>query len=155
MLATVLASVISLVVRFRRARRLERQQIKWFVYAGALLATVFVAGPTVLWSPAVPGWIWFTAFFLAVAGIPISAGVAILRYRLYEIDIIINRTLVYGSLTAILAALYFGSIVVLQRVFVALSGERSTLAVVAYPRYSSPVQPVEAPYPVLHRQAFL
>ena len=131
MLATVLASVVSLVLRFRRARRLERQQIKWFAYAGALLAAVFVAGPTVLWSPAVPGWIWFTAFFLAVAGMPISAGVAILRYRLYEIDLLINRTLVYGSLTAMLAALYFGGIVLLQRVFVALTGEKSTLAVVA------------------------
>jgi hypothetical protein len=63
--------------------------------------------------------------------IPISIGIAILRYRLYEIDLIINRTLVYGALTAILAALYFGSIVLLQGVFVALTGERSTLAVVA------------------------
>ena len=131
MLATVLASAVSLVVRFRRARTLERQQIKWFACAGAFLAAVFVAGPTVLWSPAVPGWIWTTAFFLAVAGMPISAGIAILRYRLYEIDIIINRTLVYGSLSATLVALYFGAIVVLQRLFVLLTGEKSALAVVA------------------------
>jgi hypothetical protein len=61
----------------------------------------------------------------------IAIGIAILRYRLYEIDTLINRTLVYGALTAILAALYFGGIVVLQRVFVALTGEQSTLAVVA------------------------
>ena len=60
-----------------------------------------------------------------------AAGIAILRYRLYEIDIIINRTLVYGPLTAMLVALYFGGIVLLQRVFVALTGEKSTLAVVA------------------------
>jgi hypothetical protein len=131
MLGAVLASAVSLVVRFRRARRLERQQIKWFAYAGALLAAVFVAGPTVLWSPGVPGWIWFCAFFFAVASLPISAGIAILRYRLYDIDFIINRTLVYGSLTAVLVGLYFGGIVVLQRVFVVLTGERSTLAVVA------------------------
>jgi hypothetical protein len=58
-------------------------------------------------------------------------GVAIFRYRLYEIDIIINRTLVYGSLTATLVALYFGVIVVLQSLFVVLMGEKSTLAVVA------------------------
>jgi hypothetical protein len=64
-------------------------------------------------------------------GGPIAIGIAILRYRLYEIDTLINRTLVYGALTAILAALYFGGIVVLQRVFVALTGEQSTLAVVA------------------------
>jgi hypothetical protein len=63
--------------------------------------------------------------------IPISIGIAILRYRLYDIDIIINRTLVYGSLTTTLVALYFGGIVVLQWVFVSLTGERSTLAVVA------------------------
>jgi len=58
-------------------------------------------------------------------------GIAVLRYRLYDIDIIINRTLVYGSLSATLVALYFGGIVVLQRVFVLLTGQQSTLAVVA------------------------
>jgi hypothetical protein len=131
MLATVLLSAVSLVVRFKRAHLLERQQIKWFAYAGAFLAAVFVAGPTVLWSPAVPGWVWFCAFFLAVAGMPISSGIAILRYRLYDIDLLINRTIVYGTLTATLVALYFGSIVLLQRVFVLLTGERSTLAIVA------------------------
>jgi hypothetical protein len=62
---------------------------------------------------------------------PMAIGIAILRYRLYEIDLIINRTLVYGSLTAILVALYFVGIVVLQRVFVLLTGQKSTLAVVA------------------------
>jgi hypothetical protein len=130
MLGTVLVSAVSLVVRFGRAHPLERQQIKWFAYAGAFLAVVFLAGPTVLWSPAVPGWVWFAAFFLAVVGMPVCAGIAILRYRLYEIDVIINRTLVYGSLTATLVALYFGSIVLLQRMFVLLTGEQSTLAIV-------------------------
>jgi hypothetical protein len=61
----------------------------------------------------------------------VAVGVAVLKYRLYEIDTLINRTLVYGALTAILAALYFGGIAVLQRVFVALTGQKSTLAVVA------------------------
>jgi hypothetical protein len=61
----------------------------------------------------------------------VAACIAILKYRLYEIDIIINRTLVYGSLTATLVVLYFGGIVVLQRLFVALTGQQSTLAVVA------------------------
>ena len=68
---------------------------------------------------------------VALIGMPISMGIAILRYRLYEIDTLINRTLVYGSLTVTLIALYFGGIVVLQRVFVALIGQQSTLAVVA------------------------
>jgi hypothetical protein len=63
--------------------------------------------------------------------IPTAVGIAILRYRLYDIDLIINRTLVYGSLTAMLVALYFVGIVVLQRVFVDLTGQQSTLAVVA------------------------
>jgi hypothetical protein len=77
--------------------------------------------------------LWIGYLLVAVGGLsgPVAIGVAILRYRLYEIDIVINRTLVYGSLTAMLVALYFGGIVVLQRVFVALTGQRSTLAVVA------------------------
>jgi hypothetical protein len=70
MLATVLASAVSLVVRFRRAYLLERQQIKWFAYAGALLAAVFVAGPTVLWSPAVPGGCGFAPSFSRSRGCP-------------------------------------------------------------------------------------
>jgi hypothetical protein len=64
-------------------------------------------------------------------GVPVAIGFAILRYRLYDIDRIINRTLVYGSLTATLVALYFGCIVISQRVFVSLIGQQSTLAVVA------------------------
>ena len=68
---------------------------------------------------------------VALIGMPISMGIAILRYRLYEIDLIINRTLVYGPLTATLVALYFVGIVVLQRVFVLLTGQQATLAVVA------------------------
>jgi hypothetical protein len=68
---------------------------------------------------------------VGLVGVPISMGIAILRYRLYDIDLLINRTLVYGTLTATLVTLYFGGIVLLQRVFVALTGERSTLAVVA------------------------
>jgi len=64
-------------------------------------------------------------------GLPVATGIAILRYRLYDIDVIVNRTLVYGSLTLVLALMYFGGIVVLQRLFVTLTGEQSTLAVVA------------------------
>jgi hypothetical protein len=67
----------------------------------------------------------------ALVTFPISVVIAVVRYRLYEIDLIINRTLVYGSLTITLVALYFGGIVVLQRIFVLLTGQQSTLAVVA------------------------
>jgi hypothetical protein len=67
----------------------------------------------------------------ALVGFPISIGIAMVRYRLYDIDFVINRTLVYGALTVVLVAVYFGGIVVLQRIFVALTGQKSTLAVVA------------------------
>jgi hypothetical protein len=76
-------------------------------------------------------WAANAIFTAAGTTIPIAIGIAILRYRLYDIDILINRTLVYGSLTVTLVALYFGAIVVLQRVFVLLTGQQSTLAVVA------------------------
>jgi hypothetical protein len=75
--------------------------------------------------------IWNLLLAAIFSGLYAAVCIAILRYRLYEIDLLINRTLVYGTLTATLVALYFGGIVVLQRVFVALTGEKSTLAVVA------------------------
>jgi hypothetical protein len=73
----------------------------------------------------------YVGLIAALVCFPISIGIAIVRYRLYEIDTLINRTLVYALLTAILAAVYFGAVVLLQRVFVALTGQQSTLAVVA------------------------
>jgi hypothetical protein len=79
------------------------------------------------------GGLWASYLLVIVGGLggPIAIGIAILRYRLYEIATLINRTLVYGTLTAALVALYFGGIVVLQRIFVLLTGQQSTLAVVA------------------------
>src|SRR5215217_3588270 len=127
------AAVISLFVRLRRARGIERQQIKWFVYATALT----ICGGILTYPVSeVIGSVWlkwmgFVPFIVGVMAIPISMGIAILRYRLYDIDILINRTLVYGLLTATLVAIYFGAVVLLQRLFVALTGEKSTLAVVA------------------------
>jgi hypothetical protein len=130
----LVAAAASVFMRLRYAIGVESQQIKWFAYAAA--ATViglFLAYviPTVIDTP-----LWFeragyAVLIAVIPAIPISIGIAILRYRLYDIDIIINRTLVYGSLTATLVALYFGGIVVLQRIFVALTGQQSTLAVVA------------------------
>ena len=126
MLVCGLTSVISLVVRFRRSRGIERQQLKWFTYAAAVTLGGLVMNEAL--SLGIAGNLLFLPF---IPSIPVAAGIAILRYGLYEIDILINRTLVYGTLTAMLVGLYFGGIVVLQRVFVALTGERSTLAVVA------------------------
>jgi hypothetical protein len=129
MLLAGLGAVISVLVRFRRARGDERQQIKWFASAAALtLVWYLVFGQS---TRGLPGAIVALSGLLVIPSIPIATGIAILRYRLYDIDIIINRTLVYGSLTATLVALYFGGIVVLQRVFVLLTGQQSTLAVVA------------------------
>jgi hypothetical protein len=128
------AVVLSVFMRLRRAIGVERQQIKWFAYAAA--GSVIATGLAYLIPIVVDTPLWFErmGFALNIAfilAIPIAIGIAILRYRLYDIDIIINRTLVYGSLTAMLVALYFVGIVVLQRVFVFLTSEQSTLAVVA------------------------
>jgi hypothetical protein len=129
-LAMLFASGGSLVFRLRRSSGEERQQLKWVVYSVALLAlavpsTILV----IIILQSLEGVRVFFAMLFPL--IPISVGMAILRYRLYDIDLLINRTLVYGSLTATLIALYFVGIVVLQRVFVLLTGQQSTLAVVA------------------------
>jgi hypothetical protein len=128
--AAFIVSALSLVIRYHAASGVERQQLKWFALAAAVGGGLIVADVlsvdlllgSALWN------LLNTATF---AGFYVAVGIAILRYRLYEIDIIINRTLVYGSLTATLAVMYFGGIVVLQRFFVLLTGQQSTLAVVA------------------------
>jgi hypothetical protein len=123
----------SLTVRMRRARRIERQQIKWPAYTAVMAATGSVLTYNIAEPIGAPWleWISFVIVMAALVCFPISVGIAIVRYRLYDIDLIINRTLVYGSLTTTLVALYFGVIVVLQGIFVALTGQQSTLAVVA------------------------
>jgi hypothetical protein len=123
----------SLFVRLLRSRGIERQQIKWPAYTAAMAATGSILTYTIAEATGAQ-WIQWTGFVILIAAIvsfPLSVGIAIVRYRLYEIDLIINRTLVYGSLTATLVALYFGVIVVLQRIFVLLASQQSTLAVVA------------------------
>jgi hypothetical protein len=114
--------VISLFVRFRRARGDERQQIKWFASAAALtLVWIIVFGQASLRG--LPEAIVALSSLLVIPSIPIATGIAILRYRLYDIDLIINRTLVYGSLTAMLALLYFGGVATTQAIFGALAGQ--------------------------------
>jgi hypothetical protein len=117
-------SALSLVVRYRRTGGVERQQLKWFALAAVLVASSFVGQ---LLGEA----LWNLLDAATTTALYVAVGVAILRHRLYDIDLLINRTLVYGLLTALLVLVYFGGIVALQRVFVALTGEKSTLAVVA------------------------
>ena len=122
------AAALSLVVRLVRSEGEERQQIEWFVFAAALVPVWFVLNaPVEQASPVLFG----VLDSLVISGVPVAAGIAILRYRLYDIDRIINRTIVYAPLTAVLLMLYFGATVVSQRAFVFLTGEQSTLAVVA------------------------
>ena len=129
-LLAVLA-VVSLVIRFRRSRGDERLQLKWFTYAAGLL-------PLVLLGDFLPDPVSSLLFAAVIAFLPVAAGVAILRYRLYEIDRLINRTLVYGLLTALLGGVYAGLVLLLGQVFGDL-GERppswavagATLAVAA------------------------
>jgi hypothetical protein len=119
-------SAVSLLIRFRRSEGAERQQIKWFVFAAAIWIIALVQ--QFFWE--FPG-IWDSVEeAITLAFLPISVGVAILRYRLYDIDIIIRRTLVYALLTAILALVYFGSVLALQRVFITFTGDQSAVVVV-------------------------
>lgn len=120
------AAVASLFVRRSRADRVERQQIKWFAYAAAMFALAIL-------SYALP-WPERISEFLELAAavfIPIAIGIAVLRYRLYDLDRLVNRTLVYGVLTITLVAVYAGGVAGLQYLFRALTGQESQLAVVA------------------------
>jgi hypothetical protein len=107
MLACGVACVLSLVVRFRRSRGVERQQLKWFVYAAAVtFAGVVVTEVAPIPQGSVLDGLVTLAGVALIPSVPAAAGIAILRYRLYEIDRIVNRTLVYGALTALLAGVY-------------------------------------------------
>jgi hypothetical protein len=136
----MIASALSLVLRYRRSWGEEREQIKWIAFAASVVGLLYLitmvssftfSGP---WGAAgTPLWLGLLqqVSLVSFTAVPIAVGFAVLKYRLYDIDLLINRTLVYGSLSATLVVLYFGGIVVLQGVFVALTGEKSTLAVVA------------------------
>jgi hypothetical protein len=136
--AAIVISALSLVVRFRRASGVERQQLKWFALA-AILAAAYIVGQ--LLSEIVGellnlDWLRGEAFWNLLdaatnTALYVAVGVAVLRYRLYDIDLIINRALVYGPITAMLALVYVGSVVGLQGALRVLTGQESTLAVVA------------------------
>jgi hypothetical protein len=129
----VVGVVASVVVRFRRSRGVERQQMKWFTSA-----VVVLLGGSLIFSAASGltnvRWLEDAGFVLsmvALASLPVAVGIAILRYRLYGIDLIINRALVYAPLTAMLVLFYLGAVVSLQAALRSLTGQESTLAVVA------------------------
>jgi hypothetical protein len=125
---SMVASAVSLIVRLRRAGSVERQQIKWLAYGGAVMVGILGAGGLItLWS--VPASI--VVMSVSLLGLPVFTGIAIVRYRLYDIDLLINRTLVYGALTAMLVLVYLGGVVLLQYLFRTLAGEESQLAIVA------------------------
>jgi MYXO-CTERM domain-containing protein len=138
MAASFLVAAFAMILRLRRSHGVERQQLKWIAAAAAVLPLASVSGVALyyLGYDAIAG---FLAVF-AIVPIFLAAGYAILRYRLYDIDIIINRALVYGSLTATLALVYFGGVATTQAVFRALTGQEqfpqlavvvSTLAIAA------------------------
>jgi hypothetical protein len=125
----ILLCAVSLFLRFRRARGVEREQIKWLFYAGA----IFV----VFYMPAFIGNTYSQAenflnllLPIGMSTLPIAIAIAILRYRLYDIDLIIRKTLQYALLTGLLVLVYFGSVVLLQSLVENLSGGQSALAIV-------------------------
>ena len=111
---------LSLVFRYRRAGGVERQQLKWFAYAAVLFVgtnvSQFFYEPPYTWDALVE--------VVTIVGLYVAVGIAILRYRLYDIDVVINRTLVYGSLTALLALVYLGGVTATQAILRMLTGEQ-------------------------------
>jgi hypothetical protein len=131
-LVASLAAVVSLVVRYRRSRGIERQQLRWVTAAGCLLLLSFAASGalTSAWSEQA-GW---ACLLVGLSGFAVGVAIALLRYRLYDLDVVVNRALVYGVLTATLAAAYLGSVLLLQIVVSPssdLAVAASTLAVAA------------------------
>jgi hypothetical protein len=129
MAASFLVAALAMILRLRRSRGVERQQLKLLAAAATVLPLASATGVASYYL----GYEWIAGSLATFSIIPIflAAGIAILRYRLYDIDVVINLTLVYGSLTATLVALYFAAVVTLQYVFRALSGGESQLAIVA------------------------
>jgi hypothetical protein len=133
----ILASAVSMVLRYRRSRDEVREQIKWIAFAASFVGLAYLTAMfiglifTLALSgdggslPSPPWWfdLLFSVAVLGFAGVPVAIGFAVLKYRLYDIDIIINRTLVYGSLTATLVGLYFGGVATTQTILRALTGQ--------------------------------
>ncbi|MDP9283241.1 MAG: SHOCT domain-containing protein [Chloroflexota bacterium] len=125
----IVLTSLALFERLRRAGQEERLQIRWFVFAGCIVVVGFLSDLLHGFVPELQD-ASLVLTVAAVTALPAAVGIAILRYRLYEIDVIINRTLVYGLLTAVLAGLYTAALALFQRLFVAITGQGSDLAIV-------------------------
>jgi MFS family permease len=125
----MLLSVTSMVGRFRRARSAERQQLKWFTYAAALSVLLFLSFALTGLDTRTPSPLGYIIAALWLMTIPMAIGVALLRYHLFDIDRLINRTLVYGLLTALLAGLYAAAVLVLGQLFGGIGTEPPSWAV--------------------------
>jgi len=138
----MLASATSLVTRYRRSRGEVRQQIKWIAFAASVVVIVYLLAvvasfvvPSVTWfAAASPLWLNILEYaaLVSLTAVPIAVGFAVSKYRLYDLDVVINRTLVYGSLTALLALVYLGGVTAAQAIFRTLTGqqEQPQLAIV-------------------------
>jgi hypothetical protein len=129
-----LGGIVSLVLRWRRSTGETRQQLKWLAYHFAIAGTLFMA-VEVIGAAAYPaifnGWFYLLVLLLFWLGLPVVMGLAVFKYRLYDIDIVIRKTLIYATLSGLLALVYFGGVILLQRLFGALTGvAQSPLAVV-------------------------
>jgi hypothetical protein len=136
----MIASALSLVLRYRRSEGEEREQIKWIAFAASVVGLLYLIAmvssfffPLAWGAAGTPLWLGLLqqAALASFTAVPIAVGFAVLKYRLYDIDVLINRTLVYGALTATLVVLYLGSVVLLQGALRSLTGQESQLAVVA------------------------
>jgi hypothetical protein len=128
----IIICVASVFVRYWHAAAVEREQIKWLMYAGGLFAVLYIPDlgmnlTSEVWNITDIGNLLFPVMILAI---PTGIGIAILRYRLWDIDVIIRRTLVYGALTGTLALVYFGLITVLQGILSTISSQQSTISIV-------------------------
>src|SRR3712207_4860085 len=129
----ILASAVSLFWRYRHSGGEVRQQIKWVAFAASFVGVMYLSAIVIgFFAPEASlgsgdvsalGDILLDAVLLSYAGVPIAVGFAVLKYRLYDIDVVINRTLVYGALTAALALVYFGGVATTQVIFHALTGQ--------------------------------
>jgi hypothetical protein len=131
-LAAIIVCLSSVIVRFRRAKGDEYHQLKWFAYAAVVALAQFgarVVLPLFIPNPQFEP-VYDALLLFSIATFPVAAGIAILKYRLYDIDLLVNRTLVYVPLTAILAGVYSASIALFQKFFVAATGEQSDAAIV-------------------------
>ncbi len=130
LLGLMVVSAIGLFRRFRRASGVPRQQLKWLASACGLFVIAFACGPA-LWviNTSWSNNLWTVLFLVAATSIPVATGVAVTRYRLYEIDVIVRKTLVYAALAAMLALVYLGGISLITWAFRSVTGQSSALAV--------------------------